>query len=196
MAQTQTADSGLVQRGLLLLGGMAALVVVVLLIALRDSSSSRVTTPSRTPLLMPVCISMAPFPATLGWSLLAPMSEQLPSSPGWEIRYNAAAALARRGSSQTPWPVIREMLDPQQQLRNFVTLKNGQIFPHEEEAQRTIHSTLAALTEWHRKQDRAAKPTIPADLQAVYAQVDRLAESGNTLMRVQADRARQTFFRQ
>lgn len=195
MAQTQLQDSGLVQRGLLLLGGMAALVVVVLLIALRGPESPSANAPQRTPLLVPVCISAAPFPATLGWPLLAPLGEQLPSAPGWEIRYNAAAALARRGSPKTPWPVIREMLDPQQQRRNFVTLKSGQIIPHEEDALRTVHSALAAIADWHKKQDRAESPAIPADLQLVYAQVDRLVETGNTMLRVQADRTRQTFFR-
>ena len=160
------------QRGLLLLGGMTALVVVVLLIVFRGPD-----TPSRD----------APRPELV---------DQAPSAPGWEIRYNAAAALARRGSAKTPWPVIREMLDENRQLRNFrVTLKNGQEAPNEEEAQRTVRNALAAVAEWHKKQDRAAPPAVSADLQLVYDQVDRLAQDNNTVLRVQADRTRQTFFR-
>ena len=195
MAPTQQQDSGLVQRGFLLLGGMTALVVVVLLIVLRGPDSSSKSAPRRQPLLVPNIVTIAPFPAAPGWPLLARLGEQLPSARGWEIRYNAAAALARRGSAHTPWPLIREMLDEPLQLRNFASLKNGQLISHEEEAQRTVQSALAAVAEWHKTQDRAAAPSIPADLQLVYDQVDRLAQDGNTLLRVQADRTRQTFFR-
>ncbi|GEM_PF-3965953 len=195
MTQTQQQDSGLVQRGLLLLGGMTALVVVVLLIVLRGAETPDKSTPHRQPLLVPACVTIAPFPAALGWPLVVRLGEQLPSAPGWEIRYNAAAALARRGSPSTPWPLIREMLDEQRQQRNFVMLKNGQIMPQEEDAQRTVYSALAAVAEWHKKQDGAAAPSVSADLQLVYEQVDRLAKDGNTMVRVQADRTRQTFFR-
>ena len=195
MNQTQQQDTGLVRRGLLLLGGMTALAVVVLLIVLRGPDSSRKDRPHREPLLAPVCVTIAPFPAAPGWPWLVRLGEQLPSARGWEIRYNAAAALARRGSPKTPWPLIREMLDEQRQLRNFVTLQSGQLVPHEEDAQRTVQSALAAVADWHKKQDRAAAPSVPADLQLVYEQVDRLAQGGNTMVRVQADRVRQTFFR-
>jgi hypothetical protein len=169
MAQVQQQDAGLVQRGLLLLGGMIALVVVVLLIALRNPDGS-------------------PKPE-------APAGDPgAPSAPGWEIRYNAAVTLARRGSARTPWPLIREMLDENQQRRNFrVPLKDGKEGVDEESATRAVQNTLAAVGEWHRKQDRAAPPTVSDDLRAVYEQVDRLAEGPNTMLRVQADRVRQTF---
>ena len=47
-----------------------------------------------------------------------------PKSPaGWEVRYNATVALARRGSDKVKdegvWDNLTEMLDEGQQLRNF-----------------------------------------------------------------------------
>ena len=39
------------------------------------------------------------------------MEDVAPSSLGWEIRQNAAATLARRGSDQVSWSVFREMVD-------------------------------------------------------------------------------------
>jgi hypothetical protein len=196
MAQTQQLDTGLVQRGLLLLGGMTALVVVVLLIALRRPETPTKNEPGQTDFVMPAPIPVAAFPATPGWPMLIRLGRDLPSAPGWEIRYNAAVTLARRGSPHTPWPLIQEMLDEDQQRRNFRTpLKNGKAAVDEESALRTVQNTLAAVAQWHTKRDRAGGTAIPADLQRVYDQVDRLAEGSNTMLRVQADRVRQTFFR-
>ena len=46
-----------------------------------------------------------------------------PSKAGWEVRYNATVALARRGSDKIKdeqvWENLLEMLDEEQQLRNF-----------------------------------------------------------------------------
>jgi hypothetical protein len=170
VSQATTQDTGLARRGLLLLGLMTGLAAVVVLIILQRPQS----------------------PATSG----APPDPALePSAPGWEIRYNAALALARRGSPSTPWPIIREMLDEQQQRRNFqVTLQSGKVVPDEEAALRTVYNTIGALGEWHKKQD-AAKVTVSAELRSVYAQVDRLAEHSNTQIRVHADRVRQNFVR-
>lgn len=171
MPATQQQDAGLVQRGLLLLGGMTALVVVVLLVALRRPESS--TTPA------------------------SPAKDVEPSAPGWEIRYNAALALARRGSPDTPWSTIREMLDEDRQRRNFeVTLKNGQIVPDVEDAQNTVRSALTAVAQWHEKQNHAVPPSPSAELQLVYDQIDRLAQDPNAPLRVHADRTRQKINRQ
>lgn len=195
MTTTQQQDSGLVQRGLLLLGGMTALVVVVLLIVLRNPDAPSRSRDTRGDVLLPAFVAPAPFPAAVGWPALAQLGERLPSAPGWEVRYNAAAALARRGSAKTPWPVVREMLDEERQLRNYrVMLKNGQVAANEEDATRTVLNALAAIAEWHKKQDRAAV-SVSADLQLVYEQVDRLAQGNHTLLRVHADRVRQTFLR-
>ncbi len=167
---TQEQDAGLVRRGLLLLGGMSALVIVVLLIILRPTEAPR------------TAADIAP--------------RETVSAPGWEIRYNAAVALARRGSLQTPWPVILEMLDERQQLRNFrVKLRNGQEVADEEDARRTVENALLAVGQWHKKHTASEFATLPSDLEHVYAQVDRLAQEGNPSIRVQAERTRNALFR-
>src|SRR4051794_16315506 len=89
----QDEDRGFVVRGFVMLGLMAALAMVLLLILLQGSDQQ-----------LPV------DPADIAAA---------PSAKGWEVRYNAALALARRGAAQTPWEVIAEMLDEKQQLRNF-----------------------------------------------------------------------------
>jgi hypothetical protein len=191
----QSQDSGLVQRGLLLLCGMAALAVIVLLIALRQPESAPQSEPKRT-LVLPLFNPAAGFPATADWAALVQVGQDLPSAPGWEIRYNAAAALARRGSSKTPWPIIREMLDLDRQRRNFrVTLQKGEEVANAEEAQRTVQSALAAVDQWHKKQDAAALASIPHDLQQVYDQIARLGQGPDIVLRVHAERVRQAIAR-
>ena len=184
------------QRGLLLLGGMTALVIVVLLIVLRNPDSPSKSTAARSDVVIPVVVAPAPFPATVNWPMFVQLRDQLPSDPGWEVRYNAAVTLARRGSAKTPWPVVLDMLDEDRQLRNYrVTLKNGQVVSNQEDATRTVLNGLVAIAEWHKKQDPAVAAPVSADLQLVYQQVDRLAQSGNALVRVHADRVRQAFLR-
>ncbi len=193
MSTVQQQDAGLVQRGLLLLGGMTALVIVVLLIVFRNPETPT-RSAARNDVLVPMFVAPAPFPAAVNWPWFVQLDDQLPSAPGWEGRDNAAVTLARRGSPNTPWPVVLEMLDEDRQLRNYrVTLKNGQVAVNEEDATRTVVNALAAIAEWHKKQDRAA--AVSADLQLVYDQVDRLAQGNHTLLRVHADRVRQTFLR-
>jgi len=53
-----------------------------------------------------------------------------PKSPtGWQVRYNAAQALAHRGSplvkDPAAWESLLEMLDEEQQLRNFTQSRDG-----------------------------------------------------------------------
>lgn len=196
MTATSQQDTGLMQRGLLLLGGMTALGVVVMLIVLRGPDSPTRDAAKAEPLLVPMFTPNAPYPATLTWLSLAQLGEQMPSAPGWQVRYNAAIALARRGSQNTPWPLLREMLDEQRQRRNFrILVKGGKSVANEEEAQHAVRNALAAVAQWHKKQDAAAVGTVSADLQKVYDAVDRLAQGGNNVLRVQADRTRQLFFR-
>jgi hypothetical protein len=171
MPATQQQDAGLVQRGLLLLGGMTALVVVMLLVALRRPESSNA-------------------PASTA-------KDVAPSAPGWEIRYNAALALARRGSPNTPWPIILEMLDEDRQQSNFrVTLKNGQVVADVEDARNTVRNALSAVAQWHEKQSHTAPQPPTAEMQLVYDQIDRLAHDTNAPLRVHADRTRQKINRQ
>jgi hypothetical protein len=194
LQSTPESDRGLVQRGLVLLALLAALAGVVVMILVQRPTTP-VSDSAVQPLILPIVNGAAGFPAALPWRDVAALGEQLPSPTGWEIRYNAALALARRGSKHTPWPTIREMLDEDRQRHNFrAKLAGTTIVADEEAALRTVHATLAAITEWHKKQD-GVKADVSSELQLVYADVDRLAESDNTPIRVQADRARQ-FFRQ
>ena len=109
------------------------------------------------------------------------------SSPGWEVRYNAALALARRGSDKVKdpavWDTLLEMLDEQQQLRNFrAQLRDGLEVPDESAARVTVISALRAVTELHRKQ-----PTM--DLTELNEPIAKLAQSDNPVL---SNEAKQT----
>src|SRR5687768_7418802 len=114
----QDNDSGLVKRGFALLGLMALLVVIVLFILLRrpgqpDARPETATRPEH--LVWAVVHPASAYPAGVSWGSLYQLGDWMPSAPGWEVRYNAAAALARHGSDQVPWDLIREMLDERHQ---------------------------------------------------------------------------------
>ncbi|MFO0809082.1 MAG: hypothetical protein U0746_10695 [Gemmataceae bacterium] len=108
-----------------------------------------------------------------------------PASPaGWEVRYNAALALARRGSDKATDPVIldtlKEMLDEPQQLRNFRTrLKDGREVPDDQAARETVVGTLRAVADLHRKRP-------DADIAALRPVVAKLVESENPVVRTEA----------
>src|SRR5271170_5306195 len=91
-------NAALRQRGLLLFGLVAVIAAVVLLLLVRWPSQA---------------------------TGQAPPEGVTPSSPGWEIRYQATVTLARRGSAKVPLDTLCEMLNENQQLRNCVTLQNG-----------------------------------------------------------------------
>lgn len=161
-------DTGLAQRGLLLLGLMTAIVTVVLIIMFNRAAPE-----------VPVAADDGP-----------------PSAVGWEIRYNAAAALARRGSDRVPWERFAEMLDEKQQMRNFrVELEDGRVAVDESAARTALISALRALADWHTKQRTANHKTVPTGLWRIYEQVDRLADSPIAELKKEAERARATFFR-
>jgi len=109
------------------------------------------------------------------------------SSLGWEVRYNAALALARRGSDQVKdpavWDTLTEMLDESQQLRNFrAQLRDGREVPDESAARLTLISALRAVTELHRKQ-----PGM--DLKELNEPIAKLAASDSPLL---SNEAKQT----
>jgi hypothetical protein len=133
------------------------------------------------------------FPGSVDWPALAELPKVLPSGPGWEIRYNAALALARRGSKYLPLETVREMLDEPRQMRNFrAPLDGGGSVPDEVAARRTILSTLKALAEWWQKlpaDDRGRVAGEPA-WREVRQEVDRLAGSPNLVVKSEAERTR------
>jgi hypothetical protein len=110
------------------------------------------------------------------------------SSVQLEIRYNAVRALAHRGSDALKDPdrlaVLGEMLDEEQQLRNFrLKLKNGQEVPDHSEARATVESALKAIVELHRK-----RPDI--DLSALHPAIDKLTRSSNEVLKQEAVRTK------
>jgi hypothetical protein len=116
-----------------------------------------------------------------------------PKSPaGWEVRYNAALALARRGSPHVTdpavWDTVLEMLDEDQQLRNFRTkLDDGREVADETGARTTVISALQAVQEFHRKQPQT-------DLAALREPIDKLTRSPNATVSVQARQAMLVLF--
>lgn len=106
----------------------------------------------------------------------------LPSVPagprsvgGWEVRYNAVLSLARRGSPhvQDPdvWDVLKDMLDEDQQLRNFrIPLSGGREAPDEAAARLTVLGALRAVQELHRQQ-----PAM--DLSGLKGPIEKLTHS-------------------
>src|SRR6516165_8002129 len=107
-------DAGLVKRGFILLGLITLLVITVLFIILQaPRTPDRGGKSSAEDWAWCVVVQTAPFPASISWGAAHELSEHLPRPPGWPIRYNAAATLARRGSDHVPWGRFREMLDLQ-----------------------------------------------------------------------------------
>src|SRR4051812_19081385 len=98
-------DTGLAQRGLLLLTAMTALVAVVLWIMFQRPAQELPAEASRSEAIVPaVVMPDAGFPGAVAWPVLYQLADDLPSPAGWEVRYNAANTLTRRGSDRVPWP--------------------------------------------------------------------------------------------
>lgn len=162
-------DKGLVLRGLLLLAAIGIIFTAVLAMIFWR-------------------------PTTLDAPLVK-LDEKPPSAPGYDVRYSAATALARRGSAAVPWPLLREMLDERQQLsNNHVRLKDGRDVYDEANARLIMVSALRAIAAWHEKQSDKSQ-TVPVELRDIYATVDELAKSEFVELKVQAEKARATFFR-
>jgi hypothetical protein len=189
-------DAGLWQRGLLLFLFVAAIAGTALYVALyRPPAPPEEANPYQAEALAPLLVSpQAVFPASVTWAAVQQFHECLPSSSGWEIRYNAALALARRGSDQVPLDVLREMLDEPKQMHNFrVQLQDGRNAPDETAARRTVLTALEAFVQWHKQMAGEKKFAAEnADLQHVYDAVQQLTQSSNLVLRTEAEKARQT----
>jgi hypothetical protein len=119
----------------------------------------------------------------------AKVLEKPAPSPGWLVRYNATLTLARRGSTKLPLPIVAEMLDEDQQLRNFMfKTPEGVEVLDEQAARRTVFNALKALADWHKHKDTVqALGTNNTDLLRVYAAVDKLTQSSNSVLRQEAE---------
>ncbi len=112
-----------------------------------------------------------------------------PSAPGWEVRYNAMVALARRGSDKIKeehvWENLLEMLDEEQQMRNFRrTAKDGAPASDEAGARLTVITALQAVDELHRR-----RPEL--DLSGLNAALEKLTHSDNMAVSTEAKKTRQ-----
>ncbi|MFO0966705.1 MAG: hypothetical protein U0793_14120 [Gemmataceae bacterium] len=190
MSQEAQQDSGLVKRGLILLVAIGGLVVVVLWIIFQRPGQPT-PAPARQP--EPIVAGLVAAQGNgAGGDLVfvALLADQLPSRPGWEVRYNAAASLARLGSDQTPWATLAEMLDERQQMLNFrVRLDDGRIVPDEAAARLTVLNALRSVKQWYEKQ--SAPGTPDAEQAKVNAAIARLAESAVVELKKQAEETRE-----
>jgi len=120
-------------------------------------------------------------------SPVEPSVDVKPSSKGWQIRYNATVALLVRGSQHIPIKEVLEMLDENQQLRNFrVKQENGQEVADETGARKTILNALKAIAEWAQKRGNDYG-TDAKKWQKVIAAVQNLAEnSPNAVVKKEA----------
>ena len=187
-------DSSLIYRGLLLLGMMLVLVTLVLFVVFRRGENPPIQE-RRQPALIAAALPVPnlAFPAAINWGALGTLSDALPDSPGWGVRYNAAIALARIGSHQMPFDVLRQMLDEDLQMRTWVVLtEDGKIITEEHNARSTVLNGLNALTDWH-KHPQAVQKVGKDDpgLQRVYAAVDRLTQSRNRVIQQEAESVKQ-----
>jgi hypothetical protein len=184
--QIAAQDQGLAKRGLFLLSIMLLLTTAVAFIALRPRGSETAPAQSRAELVaLAVATPVASFPGNPNWAALGLLAGEMPSSPGWGVRYNAVIALCRTGSEKLPLDVVAEMLDENQQLRNFrVPLKDGALAVDEQAAYGSILQTMAALAKWHQNAAavQAVSPNNP-ELLRVYSAIDKLAQSNNPVLR-------------
>jgi hypothetical protein len=111
---------------------------------------------------------------------------QFAKSPGSRIRYNAAVALARRGSVRAPIDLLREMLDESEQLdqHRIRYKKDGREAADEPTAYEVVQTALRAITELHRK-----NPAV--NLAALDSAIDKLKDSANPAVRKEAERTRE-----
>jgi hypothetical protein len=200
-------DSGLWKRGILLLALVGVIATVALVVALRRPSSAvtenaPVCPEFLTPMLcVPAAAGTAPFPAAYNWGVLQQVAQNSPSPKGWEIRYNATLALARKGSPNLPFDIAAEMLDEKQQMLNFsMCLKNGKMAVDEAAARRTVINALEAIVEWYKHPDRPKKfagknadeeKKYEAGFAQVTQAVEQLSESANNVLRTEAIKALQ-----
>jgi hypothetical protein len=182
-------DSGLVYRGLLLLGMMLVLVALVLFVVFRRAEPSSHQNPQEAGLVVTALPTPGlTFPAQINWGALGQLSGKLPASQGWHVRYNATLALARAGSEQIPLDVLAQMLDEDMQMRNFLVLgDDGKVVADEPAARRTVFNALKGLADWHKHKEAVDKVGRDnPELLRAYAAVDRLTQSPNEELQQEA----------
>src|SRR5262245_29037665 len=112
-------DSGLWKRGILLLALVGLIAGVALFVVLRRPLAPVGDDEALCPDLLtqflysPAAAPVAPFPAAVNWGLIYQVGQSSPSPKGWEIRYNATLALARKGhlDRSQQFDTVCEILD-------------------------------------------------------------------------------------
>ena len=112
-------------------------------------------------------------------------TESVSKVPGLEVRFNAAAALARFGSKDARLDVLKDMLDENYLRSNFVLRprNGGPDRPNEEVVGQTLTNALKAVAELHKR-----RPDM--DLSSLKPAVDALAASGNPDLRSEAEKTK------
>jgi hypothetical protein len=134
-----------------------------------------------------VVLFLVPFLAAGCQRPAPPAPPPGPKSPaGWDVRYDAAQALARRGSPQVKdpavWESLLEMLDEGQQLRNFTQTRGGREVCDDTAARLVVIGALKAVTELHQK-----RPDL--DLTGLKDPIAKLTQSANVPLRTEARQA-------
>jgi hypothetical protein len=108
--------------------------------------------------------------------------------PGVRVRYNAVAALARRGSERTRLDMLEDMLDEQLQMKmHRLRRQDGTEVPDQATAIVTVVTALKAVAALHEQ-----RPELVASRPSLSAAIERLKESGNPAVRTEAERTRLT----
>jgi hypothetical protein len=120
-----------------------------------------------------------------------PAANPGPSAPagkasGWEIRYTAVIALARRGSDRIKdhFDTLADMLDEQQQRANCtLRTEGGQATVNEPAVTSNITGALKAIVELHRR-----RPEM--DLSTLDPAIEKLTQSSNPVIRTEATKTK------
>jgi hypothetical protein len=114
-----------------------------------------------------------------------PETREVLKSPGLLVRYNANLALARRGSTKTKIPMLREMLD-EQELGKAITLEraDGTRHPNDAKVEMVLLNSLKALVELHQRRPEAITPELKQAVTKLTESPDKAvsAEAKQTLI--------------
>jgi hypothetical protein len=111
------------------------------------------------------------------------LDRQFLKEPGLGVRYNAAVALARRGSDRVPVALLGEMLDEsrQKEIHRIRYYKDGREAADEASAAATVQTALQAVAELHRKNPRV-------NLTPLDTAIEKLKQSAHPGLRKEAER--------
>jgi hypothetical protein len=111
-------------------------------------------------------------------------SRAVTRTPGLRVRFNAAVALARRGSPKVNLFLLKDMLDPVFLREELLVLpKSGPDKPDPASVSQTLVTALKAVAELHRQRPET-------DLSELRPAIDALASDPNPVLREEAEKTR------